>query len=156
MDNIKGDISRMIFKLVERDDLGGVSLDIKTLKIVAELDGKKNISDIARKLNMDLGTIRKMVSKLAELNLIEESEEAQPLLDDEFLEYLMKQLFEATGPIAGALLEDVADELGTSVKKIPYYRAAELVDLLSREIPDEEKELVFKKAMLNKLFEKGY
>jgi hypothetical protein len=105
---------------------------------------------------MDLGTIRGIVIKLLGLKLIEVSEEALPLLDSDFLEYLMRQLFEATGPIAGALLEDVADELGTSVKEIPFYRAAELVDHLSREIPDEGKKLAFKQAMLNKLSEKGY
>ena len=156
MDELKGDISRMIFKIIERDDLGEVSLDIKALKVIAELDGEKEIADIARKLNMDLGTIRGVISKLFELKLIEISEVPQTLLDNEFLEYLVRQLFEATGPIAGVLIEDVASDLGMSVNEIPYYRAAEFVENLSMEIPDEGKKLVFKKAMLQKLFEKGY
>jgi hypothetical protein len=105
---------------------------------------------------MDLGTIRKVITRLFELRLIERSEVAPALLDSEFLEYLMRQLFEATGPIAGPLIEDVASELGTPVREMPYYRAAEFVDHLSREIPDEDKKLEFKKAMLQKLFEKGY
>jgi hypothetical protein len=156
MDNLNGDISRMIFKRVEIEDTSEISLDSKMLKVITELDGKKDVAGVARKLDMDLGTIKSIVGKLLELKLIRVSEEALALLDNDFLEYLTRQLFEATGPIAGALIEDVADELGTSVREMPLYRAAEFVDQLSREIPDEGKKLAFKQAMLKKLSEKGY
>jgi hypothetical protein len=156
MDNLNGDISRMIFKRVEIEDTSEISLDSKMLKVITELDGKKDVAGVARKLDMDLGTIKSIVEKLLELKLIRVSEEALALLDNDFLEYLTRQLFEATGPIAGALIEDVADELGTSVREMPLYRAAEFVDQLSREIPDEGKKLAFKQAMLKKLSEKGY
>ena len=155
MENLNGDVSRMVFKTVSRDDLGEFSLDGQMLKVIVELDGQKDLAGVARKLNMDIGTLRNVVSRLLELGLIEIREDALPVLDSEFLDFLKKRLYEATGPIAEALLEDVADELGTAVEEIPYYRAAELVDYISLEIPDEGKKLAFKQAMLQKLLEKG-
>ena len=155
MAKLTGDISNMVFRAVSRDDLGEFSLDGQMLRVVVELDGKKDLAGVARSLNMDLGTMRGVVSRLLELQLVEKAEDALPILNGELFEYLTAQLYSATGPIAEALLEDVAAEMGTLVEKIPYYRAAEFVDYLSREIPDEEKRLSFKQAMIQKMKQMG-
>jgi predicted transcriptional regulator len=153
MEQLTGDISNMVFGPVSRDDIGEFSLDGQTLKVLVEMDGRTHVAGLARKLNMDLPTIRTVISKLIELGLAEKREGAMPILDEEFLDFLKTHLAQATGPIAEVLLEDVAAEMGMDIKKFPYHRAAELVDYLSREIPDEEKKLPFKQVMLQKLRE---
>jgi len=154
MEKLAGDISNMVFGPVSRDDIGEFSLDGQMLKVLVEMDGQTHVAGLARRLNMDLASIRTIISKLIGLGLAERSEGTMPILDEEFLGFLTAQLSHATGPIAEALLEDVAAEMGMDIKKLPYHRAAELVDYLSREIPDEDRKLSFKQVMLQKLRER--
>ncbi|MBW2357715.1 MAG: hypothetical protein JRF21_03180, partial [Deltaproteobacteria bacterium] len=74
----------------------------------------------------------------------------------DFLDFLNAQLALSIGPIAEVIIEDTVDDLGHSLSKFPSHRAAELVDLLSREIQREEKRGIFKKNMVNKIREKEY
>ena len=145
----------MVFGLIPRVDIGEFSLDGKMLAVLVEMDGQTHVAGLARRLNMDLANIRSVISKLIRLGLVERKEGAMPTLGGEFLAFLTAQLSKATGPIAEALLEDVAAEMGMDIKKMPYHRAAELVDYLSREIPDEDKKLSFKQVMLEKLRERN-
>ena len=154
MEKLTGDISNMVFGPVSRDDIGEFSLDGHMLRVLLEMDGRTPVAGLARKLNMDLASIRDVISKLVELGLAERREGAVALLNGEFLGFLKQQLSQATGPIAEALIEDVAAEMGMDINRFPYHGAAELVDYLSREIPDEEKKLSFKQVMLQKLRER--
>ncbi len=76
--------------------------------------------------------------------------------DQEFFDYLRNELSLAIGPIADIVLEDGIDELGLDISRFPSRRAAELVDLLAREIRREEKVTLFKQHLLNKIREKKY
>jgi hypothetical protein len=156
MDVSSGDISAMVFGRVLRDDLGEFSLDGHMLRLLMELDGKKNLAMIAKKMGINMGTMRTLVLKLLQLKLIEPLEDAVSMVDEDFLDFLNNQLSLSIGPIAELIIEDIVNELGYSLPKFPSHRAAELVDLLSREIQREEKRRDFKKNMVDKIREKEY
>jgi len=156
MDISSGEISFMVFRRVSRDDAGEFSLDGQMLGVLMELDGRKSVSVVAKNAALSMGVMRRAVSKLLELNLIEPVEEAISRLDEDFFDYLKSQLALAIGPIAEVIIEDVVADLGHSLSQFPSYRAAELIDLISREIQREEKRNSFKQNMLNKIREKGY
>jgi hypothetical protein len=156
MDVSSGEISFMVFRRVTRDDAGEFSLDGQMLSVLMELDGKKSFAVVAKNTGLSMGIIRRVVSKLFELNLIEPVEEAISRLDEDFFDYLKSQLAVAIGPIAEVIIEDVVIDLGQSLSQFPSYRAAELIDLISREIQREEKRNGFKQHMLSKIREKGY
>jgi hypothetical protein len=156
MDISSGDISFMVFRRVTRDDAGEFSLDGQMLSVLMELDGKKSFAVVAKNAGLSMGIIRRVVSKLFKLNLIEPVEEAISRLDEDFFDYLKSQLAVAIGPIAEVIIEDVVIDLGQSLSQFPSYRAAELIDLISREIQREEKRNSFKQHMLNKIREKEY
>ncbi len=156
MDLMSSDISAIIFRRVNRDDLGSFSFDSRMLTVLMELDGKKNLPTIARKTGMNLGELREVLSRLMKLKLIEPVQKSTPILDQEFFDYTRNELSLAIGPIADIVLEDGIDELGLDISRFPSRRAAELVDLLSREIRREEKATIFKQNMLNKIKEKKY
>ncbi len=156
MDISSGEISFMVFRRVTRDDAGEFSLDGQMLSVLMELDGKKNVAVVAKNAGLSMGIISRAVSKLLELNLIEPVEEAISRLDEDFFDYLKSQLALAIGPIAEVIIEDVVADLGHSLSQFPSYRAAELIDLISREIQRGEKRNSFKQNMLNKIREKGY
>ncbi|RLG33555.1 hypothetical protein DRN98_03775 [Methanosarcinales archaeon] len=156
MDVSSGDISAMVFGRVLRDDLGEFSLDGNMLRLLMELDGKKNLAVIAKNMGLNMGTVRAVVLKLLQLKLIEPLEDSVSVVDTDFLEFLNNQLSLSIGPIAEIIIEDIVNELGYSLSKFPSHRAAELVDLLSKEIQREEKRRDFTKNMVDKIREKEY
>jgi hypothetical protein len=121
-----------------------------------EVDGRQTVGAIAKKLEMDLATIRSVLGKLLELQLIEAKGEAVSVLDKEFLAFLKSRLSKAIGPIAEVLIEDAASDLGFTPNRFPSHRVAELVDLLARQIRREDRMVSFKKEMLGMIQKKGY
>ena len=69
---------------------------------------------------------------------------------------MKEQLSLAVGPIAEIIIEEEMADLGYDPLKFPSKRAAELVDLVSREIQREDKKNLFKQNMIKKIKEKGY
>ena len=156
MVDLTGDISRLVFRQVLKNDVGDISIDGQLLGIFLELDGKKDAGAIARKVGLQLAEMRGAMSKLLDLGLIELSDWQGAFLDKEFLEFLSRQLAEAVGPIADVLVEDQISDAGFRYSQVPVSQAAVLVDALAREIQREEKMEVFKVNMVKKLREKGY
>ena len=156
MDVTSGDLSALVFKRVPAQNLGEFSLDGRMLSVLMEVDGRQSVGAIAQKLGMTLGAIRPVVSGLLDLKLIEAGEWSLSVLDAEFLDHLKGRLALAVGPIAEVLIEDAAGDLGYTPERFPTHRAAELVDLLARQIRREEKMAEFKQEMVNMIREKGY
>ena len=156
MDLSSGEISTLLFKRLLRDDLGDFSLDRMMLTVFMELDGQTNLGVIAKKVGLNMSSMREVISKLLKLNLIEQIEEKIRILENDFIEYLFAQFSLAVGPIAQVLIEDEVYDLGFDLSQFPAQRIAELIDRLTREIRREEKKALFKRNMINKIREKGY
>ena len=156
MDLIGGDISIKVFRRVNRSDLGSFSFDSQMLSVLMELDGKQDTLAVAAKSGLDLNQMREVLARLLKLKLIEPVEEAVAVLDADFLKFLASELSVAIGPIAHVIIEEAVAELDSDVARFPSRRAAELVDLLSREIQREEKRTIFKRNMLQKIRAKNY
>ncbi len=148
-----GDISKLVLKRTVRADLGEVSLDSRMLQVLMELDGKKNLGKVAQALNMTLKDLRIIIQKLHQLKLCEPAKEAIPVLDRRFFNYLSAELSRAMGPIADVVIEDEINAMGEEPARFPAHRAAELVDLLARQILREERKVAFQQAMVKKLRE---
>lgn len=82
---------------------------------------------------------------------------AEPLreaLTREFFDSMTKELNELLGPMATVIIHDHVASLKESMEKFPKARAAELVDLVVREIPDEKQKSKFRER-LSHLFVAG-
>jgi len=156
MDISSGDISALIFRRLVREDTGEVSFDNQMLTIFMELDGKKNLAAVAKKTGLKMGSVREAVNKLMQLDLIELVEDAISGLDRDFLDYLKRELSLAIGPLAEVLIEDAISDMGYSMERVPAQRAAELVEMLGKEIHREDKKVAFKQNLVLKIKEKGY
>ncbi len=150
MNPLADDISKAVFKRTFAIE-GQVSLTVKMLQILAEIDGKNDIDTISRKVNSSLSDMRPLVSKLMAYGIIEEVRKEAELLDMKFLGFLAKQLSKITGPIAKVMVEDAVLEMGNGVFKIPKSRAVELVELLEKQLPEGKKRNEFVKCMLQEL-----
>ena len=156
MDISSGDISALVFRRLVREDIGEVSFDNQMLMIFMELDGKKNLAVIAKKTGLKMSSVREAVSKLMQLDLIELVEDAISALDRDFLDYLRRELSLAIGPLAEVLIEDAMNDMGYSTERFPAQRAAELVEMLGKEIHREDKKAAFRQNLVLKIKGKGY
>ncbi len=151
MDVFAGDVSKLVLKRTVRADLGEVSLDSEMLQVLMELDGTKTLGQVSRSLNMNMKHLRSILGRLHKLNLCEAAKDSVPKLSRDFFNYLSSELSRAMGPIADVVIEDEVSEMGEDMARFPAHRAAELVDLLARQILREERKVAFQQAMVKKL-----
>ena len=86
--------------------------------------------------------------------MIEPVKKDIPYLDRLFLEALRINLSKIIGPMAEILIEDVVEDMNLKATEIPANQAAELINNLSLEIPEEKNRIEFKKSMLTILNKK--
>jgi predicted transcriptional regulator len=133
---------------VIRKDSGEISLDADMIRLLIAVDENKSLYQIAEEVDMEKTTVKTTLSKLLEQRLIEPVKKDIPYLDRAFLEALRVNLSKIIGPIAEILIEDVVAEMNLINSEIPKNQAAELINNLSLEIPEEKDRLEFKKSML--------
>ncbi|MEW6487958.1 MAG: hypothetical protein AB1578_08590 [Thermodesulfobacteriota bacterium] len=153
MDLSSGDISHLVFRRVTRDDPGSVSLTGPMLNLLVSVDGKTSLGALADRLGLPMARVRESLIPLHQRGLVEAVSQGPAVLGAGFFTVLRAQLAVAVGPIAGVIVEDAVADLGYDPARFPAHRAAELVDLLSREIPRDDKRAAFQKSMLKKLAE---
>jgi hypothetical protein len=147
------DFSNVIFRQSTDTDLGEVSLDGKMLAVLTELDGKRPLSAVARRLQLDGVQLLKVISRLLNLKLIVPAGRQVSLLPPAFANDLFQALALAVGPVARLLLEDTIADLGLDLKRIPQDQAPRLVERLAADISRAEKKTAFEKQMLSKIRE---
>ena len=151
-----GDLKAMVYRRLQRDDLGEFSMDSRMLTVLMDLDGQRSLDDIARSRGISPQAVQTIVARLVELRLIAPVESIAAYLDADFMAYLRAQMSQAVGPIAEILLEDATYDLNHQLDRFPANRVAELVDYLAREIQRQDKAIAFKQNVLLKIREKGY
>ena len=154
MDILLGDISHLIFKLAVINDGEEFTLDGQMFRVISELDGKKTIGTIAQNMGIDVKTMREIIRKLLDLEVITPADGTIQMLEEEFFGYLTHQLSLAIGPMAQVLIEDEVVTLGYDLSRFPKHRAEELIDLLAQKIYREEKRSIFKQNLIRKILNK--
>jgi hypothetical protein len=149
MDIRSHDISSLVFQRKAMKDIGNISIDSRSLAVLVEINGKQNMVSIAQKTGLNMAQLREVISSLLKQNLIEASSNGVKILNKRFLEMLEAELAIAVGPIAEVLIEDAMADLGYGNGSIPYSKAPELIELISRDIQREEKKAGFIKNMID-------
>lgn len=139
----------LFFRKVIRKDSDEISLDTDMIRLLIAIDENKSLYQIAEEVDMETTTLKKTLSKLLEQRLIEPVKKDIPYLDRVFLEALRINLSKIIGPMAEILIEDVVADMELKTSEIPVNQAAELINNLSLEIPEEKGRIEFKKSMLN-------
>lgn len=151
MDILSDNITTLVFRRAISVDSGDVSFDGQMLNVLSKLDGRKNLGMISREIGIDMSAMRSVISKLAKHKLIEVVKENIPVLDKAFFAFLTDQLSIITGPIAQVMIEDAIRDIAHGSSVIPVNRAAELIEMLSRQIPETEKRTSFIQTMLARI-----
>jgi hypothetical protein len=149
-------LATLVYRRLQRDDLGEFAMDSHMLTVLMDLDGRRSMAEIARSRGISAQALQAIVARLLDLRLIAPVEAAAAHLDADFIVFLKSQMSQAVGPIAEILLEDAVYDLGHQMDQFPANQVAELVDYLAREIQRQDKAIAFKQNVLLKIREKGY
>jgi hypothetical protein len=151
-----GEIASKVFCKVEGNETGEFSMDRQMLAVMMRIDGKKSLAVLSEEMGLNLKQIRDIIIRLIKRNLIEPTSQASSMIDGDFLACLKLAYSKAVGPIAQIIIEDTIADMGYAIGQFPVHQAAELIDLLSRDIQREDKALIFKQQMIQKIKEKRY
>lgn len=139
----------LFFRKIIRKNSDEISLDADMIRLLIAIDENKSLYQIAEEVDMETTTLKRTLSKLLNQGLIEPVKKDIPFLDHVFLEALRINLSKIIGPMAEILIEDVVTEMEFKRSEIPVNQAAELINNLSLEIPDERDRIEFKRSMLS-------
>ena len=151
MRELPEDISSLICQPLIDPELDEVRLDGRMLQLLTVLDGKKNLAEVSAGLGRGLAETGEAAARLLAAGLIHVTGGNEPVLSREFFDFAIEKLAVIAGPIAGLMVEDAIYDLGGDIDNIPRGRGVELIDIFSRQIPDDEQRAAFIKAMMDKL-----
>ena len=151
MDEASQEFLKMSFRLSIPSTPEEFTLNPDMLKILLKLDESKPLSQVAQDAGVNSSDLKQNITKLLNLSLIEALEKEISGLDEKFFQELKQALLLAVGPLADLILEDALADLNVSISEFPPPMAPELINILSEEIPREEKRTDFLKVMIPKI-----
>ncbi len=156
MNDVKEDLSQVVFKRSEHANLSGHKLDVTLQNVVWAIDGKRSLDDIAREDHYDLEDLAEKANQLLTLGVIEPHKSSHATLDQAFVSFLSRQLSKSIGPVTDILISDTAEALGHPLTMFPVNKLSHFIDLLSQEIQGHEDRAAFKRTMSIMAKEKNY
>jgi len=145
------DLPQRYFKKTIRNDMEKVTLDAEMIRLLTAIDESKNISQVARASKMNLSRVREILGKLLDLELVVHVAKEIIYLDRAFIKFLITKLSEAVGPMGEIVIQDIMDEMGLQIDRIPVDAASDFVRNIAREIPQEENRILFEDVLLTRI-----
>jgi len=145
------DLPHRYFKKTIPNDIEKVTLDADMIRLLTAIDENKNISQVARAAEMNLSRVRDVLGKLLKLELVVQVAKEVIYLDRAFIEFLKTKLSEAVGPMGEILIEDIMDEMGLQIDRIPVDAASDFIRNIAREIPQEENRTLFENVAFSRI-----
>ena len=139
------------FTKVVRQNMEEITLDAEMIRLLMVIDENKNISQVAREAEMNLAQVRDVLVKLLKLELVVPVKKDITYLEQSFIKFLKTKLSESVGPMGQILLEDILDEMGLQIDRIPVNAARDFVRNIAREIPQEENRTLFETAVFSRI-----
>ncbi|MFO7709298.1 MAG: hypothetical protein R6V84_14100 [Desulfobacterales bacterium] len=131
-----------------RKDLQPVSLNADMIRLLLVIDESKSLYQISAEAEMDAATFKRTLAGLLAQGLIEPVQREVPPLDRSFLDAMRSSLTRVVGPMSEILMEEVLGEMGLDAARIPLEQAAEIINRIALEIPEDAGRIQFKKSMI--------
>jgi hypothetical protein len=145
-------LSRVIFKLSNRDLSGEVTLTPFAWRVLVQFDGARSVADIARALGIEEGKVTEVAETLFRSGVLQvapgSAPPPRPTVNGTVFDQISVELARAVGPMAVLTLEEEIANLGEAREMFPRDRIPELVERLSQTIRDGTKRLRFQQIML--------
>jgi hypothetical protein len=151
MDPLSEKLSGVIFKRDISQDMGEISIDADMLKVLAEVDGIRDVAAIAKNTGLSIIQLRKVLKQLYQHKLILRVKAEIPRADKSFFDFLETNLADVMGPMARVIIDDVVKEMGENRGFFPINRCEDLVKKIAAKLFVEDKKQVFLHVMEKKI-----
>ena len=145
------DLPQRYFKKTIRKNMEEITLDAEMIRLLMAIDENKNISQVARAAEMNLSQVRDVLAKLLKQKLVVPVKKDVTYLEQSFINFLKTKLSESIGPMGEILIEDILDEMGLQIDRIPVNAAPDFVRNIAREIPQEENRTLFEDVIFSRI-----
>lgn len=144
-----------IFALSTDISTNAVNLKSEEWQVLAHINGSRTVGDIVEATGTDEFGVAKMIFHLTSIGLLNQIEKAQSassaVVDSAFFQKIEKEFIDVIGPLAPVIIEEIIEELGETRDSYPVDKIANLIEKISTEIKDEDKQLRFSQIMLDSL-----
>lgn len=145
------DLPHRYFKKAIRKDIVKITLDAEMIRLLMAIDENKNISQVARAVDMNLTKVREILGKLLEMELVVPVMKEIRYLDQAFMGFLKTKLKEAVGPMGDIIIEDILEEMNLDANRVPMGSAADFVTKIAGEIPRGENRTRFENEVSTRI-----
>lgn len=122
--------------------------DMHTFNILMAIDGKRSVETIAKEDHYEIGDLSRVLEQLVITGAIAPVEvEYSDSMRDVFFTQLEDELSRIMGPVSSIIVQENVGQLGSDRTNFPMNRAGELVQLISRNIPDNHQQQAFVNRM---------
>lgn len=132
---------------------GTVRLKKEEWDILARIDGRKSLEDIAYEMNLPPLDVAKAMQRFHDAGLIgtgpRSPDKAGTVFGADYLSALEKELRRAVGPVASILLEEALKDLQEEAGPLSRDTVDILLERLSKGIPEKKKRLRFQQTARN-------
>ncbi len=134
-----------VFRLNSRRSPKEVKLLNLEWAVITQLDGEKSVGQISEILALNSLESQEIFKKLLQEGLLEEvkTSAVQAFLPPETVDELEYELKLLIGPVASIIMKDVLGNLRTDPGKIPVMNLPLFIDLLSSQITDKTKRILY-------------
>ena len=132
---------------------GAISLDPEEWQALTQVDGVRDVSEIADAIGLDEFSASKVLARLVSAGLLvhQERRDMAPrvFVNGGFFERLDEEFVEVVGPLGPVIIDDEIAAMGETREGFPRDKVAELVERISADIEGETKKEQFQQIMLD-------
>jgi hypothetical protein len=141
-----------VFRLSLQRDGENKNISPDQWNVLALSNGMRNVSEIARALNLDEFKVIKAIYLLVQAGLMEQVGEQKPikkkLVRENFFSMIENELRKVMGAVSPFVVDDKLVEFGENKDSFPQDKLLSFVEALGEEIPQDNKRKEFKRAVL--------
>ncbi len=141
-----------VFRLCLQRDGEDKNISADQWNVLALSNGMRNVSEVASTLNLDEFKVIKTIYQLVRAGLMEQADEQKPvkkkLIREKIFSVIENELRKVMGPVSPFVIDDKLVEFGEKRDSFPQDKLLSFVEALGEEIPQDEKRIEFKKAVM--------
>jgi hypothetical protein len=141
-----------VFRLSLQRDGENKNISADQWNVLALSNGMRNVSDVARTLNWDEFKVIRAIYQLVQARLMEQVGEQKPvkkkLVREIFFSVIENELKKVMGAVSPFVIDDKLIEFEEKRDSFPQDKLLSFVEALGEEIPQDEKRIEFKKAVM--------
>jgi hypothetical protein len=144
--------NRAVFCISTQNNGESKTVSADQWNVLALSNGMRNVSDVAKALSWDEFKVIKAIYQLVQAGLMEQAGEQKPvkkkLVRESFFSVTENELRKVMGAVSPFVIDDKLIEFGERRDSFPQDKLLSFVEALGEEIPQDEKRIEFKKAVM--------